>query len=570
MKKIPSSKYRWIILLLLLVFVNYLASTFHFRLDLTQEKRYTLSNPTKRLLQHLEEPLTVTVFLSGDLPAGFKKLSQSTDELLDEFRQTSGNRIQYKFEKPGEGLDDSAKKRMIDSLYMMGISPTNVKAQIKSGESQQQQFVYPGAIVRSGNRAVGIDLLKGQSYEGGLNSLNKAEALLEYKFASAIQKVSTDSLPAIGYLLGNGEPLTYNVYDLIERTLKPNYRFDFWEIDKLPFVPAHFDALVIEKPTQKFTDEQKLKLDQFVMRGGKIIWLIDQLYAEMDSLQRSRSDFVAYDRGLNLDDILFKYGVRINQDLVQDLQCEKVPLVVGNMGNQPQVEFLPFPYFPLLSSYSNHPVSKNLDNILSIFPNSIDTVKSPGIRKTVLLATSDHSRVLSTPAIVSWNSVRVEEDQQTYTRSHIPVAVLLEGKFSSLYTNRISSQMRDSLSNVYHHPFVSATDVENRMIVISDADIVMNVVTQQEGPLNMGMHQFNKYQYANKDFFLNCLEYLTNPTGILEARSKDYTLRLLDNTKVENNRGYWQFFNIGVPVVFVALCGLLFAWIRKRKYSNPD
>ena len=381
------------------MFVNYLASTFHFRIDLTQEKRYTLSNPTKRLLQHIEEPLTVTVFLSGDLPAGFKKLSKSTEELLDEFRQTSGNRIQYKFEKPGEGLDDSAKKRMIDSLYMMGISPTNVKAQTKSGESQQQQFVYPGAIVRSGSRTVGIDLLKGQSYEGGLNSLNKAEALLEYKFASAIQKVSTDSLPAIGYLLGNGEPLTYNVYDLIERTLKTNYRFDFLEIDRFPFIPAHFDALVIEKPTQKFTDDQKLKLDQFVMRGGKIIWLIDQLYAEMDSLQRSRSDFVAYDRGLNLDDILFKYGVRINQDLVQDLQCEKVPLVVGNMGNQPQVEFLPFPYFPLLSSYSNHPVSKNLDNILSIFPNSIDTVKSPGIRKTVLLATSDHSRTLSTPAI---------------------------------------------------------------------------------------------------------------------------------------------------------------------------
>ena len=570
MIKIHSLQFHWLLLVLILLVVNYLASIIHFRVDLTEEKRYTLSNPTKRLLKSVKDPVSITVFLAGDLPAGFKKLSKSTEELLEEFKQTAGNQIQFKFEKPGEGLDDSAKRKFIDSLYMMGISPTNVKAQTKSGESQEQQLVYPGAIVTKGDRTTGIDLLKGQSYEGGLSSLNKAEALLEYKFANAIQKVSTDSLPAVGYLIGNDEPFTYNVYDLIERTLKPNYRSAFIDIGAFPFIPTHFDALVVVKPTHPFTDEQKLKLDQYVMRGGKIIWLIDQLYAEMDSLQRSKTEFVAFDRGLNLDDILFKYGVRINRDLVQDLQCEKVPLVVGNFGNQPQVEFLPFPYFPLLSSYTNHPISKNLDNILSIFPNSIDTVKSPGVRKTILLTTSDHSRILSTPAIVSWNSVRVEEDQKSYTKAHVPVAVLLEGKFSSLYANRISTQMRDSLENIYHHSFLPSTEFENKMIVISDADIVMNVVTQQEGPLYMGMHQFNKYQYANKDFFLNCLEYLTNPSGILESRSKDYTLRLLDPTKVESNRGYWQFFNIGVPVFIVALFGLLFAWLRKRKYANPD
>ncbi len=555
--------------LLLLLAINYLAAIFHFRIDLTQEKRYTLSNPTRKLLKNLKEPVSLTVFLTGDLPAGFKKLSKSTEELLQEFKEISGNRIQYKFEKPGEGLDDSAKAKVIDSLYMMGISPTNVKAQIKSGESQQQQFVYAGAIVSRDKRSLGIDLLKGQSYEGGLNSLNKAEALLEYKFASAIQKVVADSLPLIAYAMGNGEAFSYNVYDLVERTLMQNYAFRFWFLDSLPFIPSRFDALVIVKPTVKFTDEQKLKLDQYVMHGGKIIWMIDQLYAEMDSLQRAKSDFVAFDRGLNLDDLLFKYGVRINQDLVQDLQCEKVPLVVGNMGNQPQVEFLPFPYFPLLSSYNNHPISKNLDNVLSIFPNSIDTVKSDGVRKTVLLATSEHSRSLSTPAIVSWNSVKVEEDEKTYTRKHIPIAMLLEGKFSSLYANRISSQQRDALDKS-NHPFLASTVFENKMIVISDADIAMNVVTQQEGPLYMGMHQFNKYQYANKDFFLNCVEYLTNPSGILEARSKDYTLRLLDATKVEEERGYWQFTNIGIPVALVVVCGLLFAWLRKRKYSHPN
>jgi ABC-2 type transport system permease protein len=422
--------------------------------------------------------------------------------------------------------------------------------------------------VERGRRLLAIDLLKGQSYEGGLNSLNKAEALLEYKFASVIQKISADSLPLVGYATGNGEPLTYNVYDLIQRTLMENYAFTFVPVDSMPFIPNRLDALVIVKPSTKFSDAQKLMLDQYVMHGGKIIWLIDQLYAEMDSLQRSKTEFVAFDRGLNLEDLLFKYGVRINQDLVQDLQCEKVPLVVGNYGNQPQIQFLPFPYFPLLSSYSNHPISKNMDNVLSIFPNSIDTVKSAGIRKSILLASSDHSRTLNTPALVSWNSVKVEEDERTYTRKQIPVAVLLEGKFNSLYTNRVAQATKDSLDKVYHHPFESSTAFENKMIVVSDADIVMNVVTQQEGPLPMGMHQFNKYQYANKDFFLNCMEYLTNPSGILEARSKDYTLRLLDTTRIEQNRGYWQFFNLAIPTMVVIICGFLFAWIKKRKYTT--
>ena len=563
------SKYWMVMVLILLLAINYLASLVHFRIDLTKEKRYTLSAPTKKLLRSLKEPVSITVYLAGDLPAGFRKLSNSAEELLDEFREISGNRIFFKFEKPGEGLDDSAKARLIDSLNMIGISPTNVKAQLKSGESQQEQLVYPGAVISRGDQMLGIDLLKGQSYEGGLSSLNKAEALLEYKFASAIQKVMVDTLPTVRYVVGNGEPLSYNVYDLIERTLKGNYDFDFLLLDSFSFIPNRFDALVIVKPSVKFTDAQKLKLDQYVMHGGKIIWLIDQLYAEMDSLQRSEGEFVAFDRGLNLEDILFKYGVRINQDLVQDLQCEKVPLVVGSMGNQPQVEFLPFPYFPLLSAYSNHPISKNMDNVLSVFPNSIDTIRSPGIRKTVLLATSNHSRVLSTPAMVSWNSTRVEENEKTYNKSQIPVAMLLEGKFNSLYANRVSQQTRDSLASYYKHPFLPATPFENKMIVISDADIVMNVVTQKEGPLFMGMHQFNKYQYANKDFFLNCLEYLTNPVGILQARSKDYTLRLLDSTSVEEKRGFWQLFNIGLPIVLIALFGLLFAWIRKRKYSSP-
>jgi ABC-2 type transport system permease protein len=370
----------------------------------------------------------------------------------------------------------------------------------------------------------------------------------------------------IGYMIGNGEPLTYNVFDLIEHTLKPNYRFDFVPLDKFNTIPPDFNAVVIVKPTEKFTDQQKLKIDQYIMHGGKVIWMIDNLYAEMDSLMRKQSDFIAFDRGLNLDDQLFKYGVRINKDLVQDLQSDKIPQVIGNYGGQPQIELISWPYFPLLISSSEHPISKNLDNVLSIFPNSVDTIKTSGVKKTILLSTSANSRTLSTPAIVSFNSLKTEEDMKTFNRQNIPIAVLLEGKFNSLYANRISVAVADTLAKIYHQPFLASSG-DNKMIVISDADIVANVVTQNEGPKTMGFNQFTQRMYANKDFFLNCIEYLVNPSGILETRSKDFTLRLLDPKKVEESKTTWQLINIGAPIVLVLVFGLIYQALRRKKYQ---
>ena len=266
MKSIFASKYWWIFLLLVLVAVNFIASVVHFRGDLTEENRYTLSKPTTNLLRNLNRRVNIQVFLAGEMPAGFKKLANSTNELLSEFKEYGKNNLQYDFTKPGEDLDDEAKVAFIDSLHSMGLNPTNVRAQAKAGESQEERLVYAGALVSNGNRSVVVDLLQGQA-AGGLDALNNAEALLEYKFASAIHKVITDSVPLVGYLTGNGQPLTYNVYDLIERTLKANYAVSFLPIDSVPVIPAAFSALVIVKPTQRFTDEQKLKLDQYVMHG---------------------------------------------------------------------------------------------------------------------------------------------------------------------------------------------------------------------------------------------------------------------------------------------------------------
>jgi ABC-2 type transport system permease protein len=561
------NKLWWLYVLIGVVAINFVASLIHYRLDLTSEKRFTLSEPTKRLLQNIDDRVIIDVFLAGDLPADFRNLRNDAEELLQEFRETAGTSLSFRFRRPGEGMDENGRQQFLLSLDSLGIRPTNVRVQTKAGESQEERLVYPAALVTYKDQVVPIDLLQGQDMTGGLQTLNTASALLEYKFANAIQKLTRERPAVIGYLTGNGEPLSYNVYDLVERTLRPNYGFGFVPIDSVPVIPAEFDAILIIKPSTPFTDRQKLKIDQYIMHGGKVLWMIDNLYAEMDSLMRTQSDFVAFDRGLDLTDQLFRYGVRINQDLIQDLQCDRLPLAVGNFGDQPQLQLVPWPYFPLLSSYSNHPISNNLNTVLSIFPNSLDTVEAAGIRKSVLLATSANSRRLSTPAIVSLNSVKTEDDIKTFNQQHIPIAVLLEGRFTSFFANRVSGALSDSLTNVYKQPFRASSADENKMIVVADADIASNVVTQNEGPLQMGTNQFTKVQYANKDFILNCIEYLTNPSGVLSTRNKSFALRLLDPAKLENNKTLWQGINVGAPVVLILLFALVFQAIRNKKYA---
>jgi gliding-associated putative ABC transporter substrate-binding component GldG len=570
--RLMKSKFWWCLLIVGILAVNWIASLIHFRADLTAENRFTLSPATRKLIRSIPDEVTVDVFLAGDMPAEFRNLRNATEELLQEFRENNNANLVIHFGKPGAGMEEGARQTYLGYLDSIGLHPTNVKVQTRQGESQEERLVYPGALVSYRGRSIPVDLLQGQDMTGqftsGAQTLNTAAALLEYKFASTIQKLTEKEPAVVGYLTGNGEPLSYNVYDLIERTIKPSYGFGFVPIDSVPVLPLDFDALFLVKPSRPFTDRQKLKLDQYVMHGGKLIWLIDNLYAEMDSLMRNQSDFIAYDRGLNLDDQLFRYGVRINRDLLQDLQCDKLPLAVGNYGDKPQMQLLPWFYFPLLTPANNHPVSKNLNSVLSIFPNSLDTVEAEGISKTVLLSGSDNSRLLSTPAIVSLNSVRTEEDLKTFTRKRVPVAMLLEGRFRSFFANRIAPALADSLSALYKQPYLPSAEISNKMIVISDADIVANVVTQNEGPLAMGTNQFTKVQYANRDFIVNCIEYLVNPSGILNSRSKSYVLRMLDPAKVDSEKTTWQMLTVGVPVLLILAFAFVYQLIRNRKYTS--
>ncbi len=566
--KILKHKYWWLWLVVIFIGITYVVSVVHYRLDLTKEKRYSLSASTKKLLSNLDEKIEIEVFLTGDLSAGFKKLSLATEELLSEFKEYGKTNIQFRFTRPGAGLPDSLRYEIYDSLTRMGIRPFNNQVTSKQGEETTERWIFPSAIIKvNDSLQIPIDLMSGKAGADEETSLNHSEALLEFKFADAIYKLTRKEVPVVAYAAGNGEPLNPTVRDLFE-TLRTNYRFGVIDLNIGRLDADTIQTLLVVKPSVAFSETEKLKIDQYIMHGGNVIWFIDKLYAEMDSLLRAQTDFIAFDKNLNLDDQLFKYGVRINNDLLQDMKSAKQPLVVGQAGGQPQIERLPFPYYPLVSSPSANPIAKNLDDVFTVFPSSIDTVKSPGIKKTILLASDTNSRVLNSPAIVSLQSVKTEDDLRSFNRSYVPVAVLLEGKFSSLFANRFNSSLQNSLAEYSSHPFLPAGIKDSKQIVVSDADVVTNVITQSQGPLPMGMQQYENYQFANKDFLLNALDYLVNNNGILETRGKDFTLRLLDKQKIAEQKTMWQILNIGLPVLLVLIFGWVYQLKRRKDFAR--
>ncbi len=569
MQKLFRSRFGWFYLLTGIILINLLFSRVNSRYDMTSEKRFTLTAPVKSMLGRVHDQVNIDILLEGNLKSGLRKLRNSTEAILQEFNEYAGGNIHYRLIDPVADGDDSSRALILDSLARMGIQPMTQVAQSKKGEEQSQRIVIPAAIVKYKERELPVDLLKGvqRSREGQSPEqlYVNAEDLLEYKFASAIDKLITDTLPAIGYLMGNGEPLDFRVYSLIQY-LRENYRFGIVRLDSVPVIPEQLNALIMVKPLLKFSDDEKRKLDQFVMRGGSLICMIDNLYAETDSLQKGR-ETLAYDRGLNLDDLLFHYGVRINQDLVEDMQCASINLVVGTQGGKPQFQLLPWPYYPLLDGSPSSWITKNLDPVFSKFTNSIDTVKAPGIRKTILLQTSPNARTVSTPALISLETIKTASDPKAFQQSDIPVGVLLEGKFRSLYANRVSAALSDSLANLYQQPFLKSGEKNARIIICADGDLVMNELSER-GPLPLGFSKDINYTFANAEFLSNCLDYSVNPSGILEARSKDFSLRLLDPEKTEDERSFWQFINIVVPLGVVMICGLVFQYIRKRKYNT--
>ena len=562
--KIWKSKLWLLITIVILIAVNWLASLYHTRIDFTNEKRFTLSTPTKKVLQKLDDVVQVDVFLKGNFPSGFKKLANSTNELLSEFKEIAGNKLQYRFISPDENVE-STNIPWADSLNSMGISPLIVNAQIKSGE--QQLKVFPIALASYKGSVYLINLYEGNNVNLTASEINSAEALLEYTFTKAIYQVTAKSKPMIAYSVGNGEAVGPESFDLRSELQYEDTLF-MLNLNKVKFIPDTFNLLLVVKPILEFSDAELLKIDQYVMRGGKLLIFVDKLNAEMDSL-KIKNEVIAYDRELGLDNLLFKYGTRIKPELLMDLQCDRLPFDINGDG---QFKLLPWNYFPLFQSSANHVINKNLGFVNSRFVNSIDTsIEVEGILKTVLLQTSSKSRSIGTPALISGKENVLEPESEKYNRQGIPAAVLLEGKFTSLFKNRVSQSQLDSL-NYFGYNYFSECLKPNKMIVVADGDIVLNSFYKDQ-PLPMGVNAYSMvngrqtFPVANRAFLQNCVEFLINDNGLIEAKSKDYTLRFLDPEKVEAQKTTWQLINILAPVIMIILFALLYQFIRRRKYT---
>jgi len=551
----------WIVLLAGLVLINFIASKAHLRFDLTEEKRYSLTASTQQMVKNLQADVVIDVFLKGEFPAGFRKLSNATEEFLSVLKEANPARIKYRFISPDE--DAGNGKTWGDSLRSAGVEPINLTVQQTAG--QENKFIFPYALVHANNEIDVINLFPSSRRSVSGVELNNAEAMLEYGFARSIDKLNNPQRPAVAYAIGNGQPTGPNAYDL-SQIVGNAYDLKLLNLTKVPFIPKEASALMVVKPDSAFSEAEKLKIDQYIMNGGTVLWFIDNLYAEQDSLT-IKKELVAYDRNLNLNDLLFNYGVRINSDLVMDLQCDFMQFIVGGTKENPQYEPLQWNYWPLFGSAANHLINKNLGLVSGRFVNSIDTIEAEGIRKTVLLQSSANSRSISTPALISLNENRTRTEDDLYKKSGIPVAVLLEGKFSSLYKNRVSKAQMDSLAPV--GGFKESSVNAGRMIVVADGDMVLNDVFPQQGPLPMGMNKYTvgtKFEYpaANREFLLNCLEFLTSKSTIIETRNKEIVLRLLDAKKVGEEKGKWQLINIALPIGLVILFG--FAYQRFRRY----
>ncbi len=578
LNKIFVSKYGWLLLLVILVVINFIASIIHTRIDLTKEKRYTLSKATRNLLLALDDDVQIDVFLKGEFPAGFRKLANSTEEFLQLLKDRNGSKIHYRFISPLDKMP-SSQTSYGDSLISLGAVPINLTVQKKAGESSN--IIFPVALMNYKGKQSLINLYPGASSRISQEEINSAEALMEYQFAKALDKITQTRKPGVAYELANGEPTDGRAYDMVQ-TLSKDYQFGILNLDAHPAVPDSVDVLLIVKPSKSFTEEQKFKIDQFVMGGGKLLCFIDNLYAEQDSLA-FKPETIAFDRNLNLTDLFFRYGLRINTDLIMDLQCEMIPMVVGGTMENPQYEFLHWNYFPLLSPASGQNLSKNLSYIAGKFVNSIDTIKVAGVTKTPLLVSSPNSRIISTPALISLNENKNVPEDEKFKRNAISAAMLLEGKFTSLFKNRASKTQIDSLA-AQGAQFRSESK-DNKIIVVADGDVVLNDFTRDESgnplPLPMGWNKYTYTEYqkqselgrlfipvANREFLLNCMEYLVNDPAISQTKNKDIVLRLLDSKKVQENKTLWQLINIALPVLLVILAGFIYQQIRKRKYTS--
>lgn len=562
------------ITLLVIVAVNIIASFVYTRFDLTSEKRYTLSDTSKEILKNLDDYVYFRVYLEGDFPAGFKKLRKETKEMLDEFRAYS-KYIDYEFINPSESNDAAERNETYKLLYQSGLNPTEIAMQTKAGA--QQLIIWPCTLISYQEKEKPLDLLDTHIGESSNQVLNNSAQNLEYKLISSIKELTQDKKPSVAFIEGHGELNEDEVYD-ITRTLQKKYNVQRITLDEQItalnkrtvthdssiVISPNYDAIVVAKPTKPFSEKDKFIIDQYVMHGGKVLWLVDPVFATMDSLQMSEST-IGNALNVKLDDMFFKYGLRLNSNLLLDLNSAKIALRTGQMGGQAQIEYFNWYYFPLLNAASNNSIVKNINPVKADFISSIEPVMSDSdVQKIPLLKTSNYTNISNAPAYITLGMLRQKPDQRMFSQKSQNVAYLLKGEFESLYANRMTSGITESKEIGF-----KASSEPTSMIVVADGDIIRNQFHIPKGyPLPLGFDQYTQITYGNKEFIENAISYLVDGEGLIEVRSRELKIRLLDMNKVNNDALLWQVVNVVLPSVVMVVFGFILAFIRKRKFAK--
>jgi ABC-2 type transport system permease protein len=555
----------------IVIALNVLSGFFFTRFDLTTEKRYTLSETSKELLEGMNDVIYLRVYLDGELPAGFRRLRDRTREMLDEFRAYSNNNIEYEFINPSNQPDEKSRNELYRQLAKQGLMPTNI--QIKSEDGVEQKLIFPGAIMTYKGEETALQLLKSQMGAAPEQMLNNSTEDLEYEITNAIRKVTSARTESVGFIEGHGELSSRQVADMA-KSLSEYYRLERVTIngklnslvtradgDSGAVIFPKYKAIIIAKPDTAFSEEDKFMIDQYVMYGGRILWLMESVYCNMDSLRYAPST-LAIPKSTKLEDMLFKYGVRVNTDLLQDVRCAAIPGPSGYVGDQLQWALQPWVFFPIVIPTSEHPIVRNLNGIKLEFTSSIDTVGAKQIKKTILLSTSDKTRALRTPTQVSLDVMVQEPKPEQFNRRNLPVAVLLEGKFESVFKNRLTTGIKSSREIQFREDGKSS-----KMIVVADGDIMRNHINPDGTYLPCGFDQYTQQQFGNKTFLLNAINYLCDDISLTSIRSRALEIRLLDRKKAEAERTKWQIINVAIPIGLVLLFGFINAHLRKKRYA---
>ena len=540
---------------LLIININIVFSNYAIRLDLTEEKRFTISEATINLLGSLNDIVYIDVYLEGKFPPGFQRLQKAVRQTLDDFKIFAGDKVQYRFINPDDVKGAEGKQNLIQALGEKGIQPTNLMA--NEDGRRTEKLIFPGAIVSYAGGEEGVMLLKGNKSATSQERLNQSIEGVEYELATAINRLVNINRKRIALIKGHGELDSLDIHS-IKTTLLETYDVFDVDLSKKKELTG-YDAIILAKPLIPYSEQDIYKIDQFIMQGGKALFLLDMLDVNLDSI--SREGTIGFPLKTNLEDLLFKYGIRINKDYLLDLSSGGFPVVVGNMGDDPQIQMMPWPFYPVINQFSEHPIVRNLDAIYLRFTSSIDTIHTEGILKTPLLFSSPYTKSVSAPVVISLNDLRKEMSPDIFNQGSQPIAYLLEGEFTSVFKNRFIPE------NYEKTDFIDKSS-PTAIMVCADGDILRNEINPKtNSPYELGFEPFLQAEFANKDLITNTLSYLIDDNNLILSRNREIKIRPLDKVKAEEQKLKWQIINLVIPILILIMYGSLRHYFRKRKYS---